>query len=284
MATNFSMTVNGDSRMLTHRQMLTRNVNVSDDGVKTSAGFNGIRIQLDYTKQIEVPSFRITNNQEYLMHMWREAVGYFDTVYYESSSGAKAINHSLDVVPEMIWVKNMDASENWAVYHKGLNGGTDPEDYYVLLNSSNQEANSADWWNDTAPTATHFTVGTQGQVNEQSSSKAYLAFLFASVDGVSKVGSYTGNGDFSTGQTIDCGFSNGARFVITKDASASEAWNSFTSDTGIVAGNDKNMQWNDTNINIVSTDYIDPNSSGFQAVSDHTNTNGRTYIFYAIAA
>jgi hypothetical protein len=211
---------------------------------------------------------------------WKRALGYFDVALWNGTAVARTISHNLGVVPEMIWVKNRESSERWAVYHKGLNGGTDPEDYYLQLNMTNAEANGADWWNDTAPTSSVFTVGTQGQVNGEYAD--HIAYLFATVAGVSKVGSYTGNG---SSQNIDCGFSSGARFVLIKNRAGGTNWMVFDSVRGIVSGNDPYLRLNTTAAEVTNTDYIDPYSGGFAVtgVENDINASGDTFIFYAVA-
>jgi hypothetical protein len=211
--------------------------------------------------------------------MWKRARGYFDMVAYTGTGSARTVSHNLGVVPEMIWVKNRDATENFPVYHKGLDGGTNPETHYIRLNQSNAEADSADWWNDTAPTASVFTVASQGQVN--TNNQDYIAYLFATVAGVSKVGSYTGNG--ST-QTIDCGFTSGARFVMIKKASGTGHWRVIDSTRGLAAGNDKIILLNQTNAETTDEDNVDPDDSGFALPNNaDVNSSGDTFIFYAIA-
>ena len=71
-------------------------------------------------------------------------------------------------------------------------------------------------WDNTTPTSSVFRVGTAGDAN--GSGDTYIACLFATLDGISKVGSYTGNG---SSQTINCGFSNGAKFVLIKQTNVS---------------------------------------------------------------
>jgi len=186
-------------------------------------------------------------------------------------------------VPEMMWVKRRDSNsgEGWAVYHKGLNGGTDPEDYYVSLNSTSAEANNFYRWADTAPTATNFYVTD----NLDASGGNLIAYLFATVAGVSKVGSYTGDGTTDGSKVIDCGFSSGARFVFTKRTDATGSWYVHDTVRGIVAsGNDPVLQLNNTAAENTFDDYIDPHSSGFSVKSSSlTNASGGSYIFYAIA-
>ena len=175
----------------------------------------------------------------------------------------------------MMWVRPRNLGENWAIYHKDI-GATK----YLQLNSTNAAATSPTRWNDTTPTSSVFSLGTDNEVNA-SGGYNYIAYLFATVAGISKVGSYTGNG--ST-QNIDCGFSSGARFVLIKRTDVSEGWKVHDSVRGIVAGNDPFVELNNTNAENSSFDLLDPYSSGF-AVNNYAgwNASGGSYIFYAIA-
>ena len=246
--------------------------------INTTAAEGGAsNAQFDYMDGFSAGAFA----SDVYSWMWKRAPGYFDVVAYQGTGSAGfTFNHNLGVKPEMIWVKNRGASEYWAVYHKDLNGGTNPSHYYLKLNDTNAEFNYNEIWNDTEPTATQVTVGQQGVVN--SSSFSHIAYLFATVAGVSKVGSYSGTG--ST-QTIDCGFSNGARFVLIKCTNDAENWIVFDSVRGIVSGNDPYVALNTTDVEITSSDFIDPVSSGFavNTNSGEVNNSSNTYIFYAIA-
>mgnify|MGYP003111676463 FL=1 len=112
--------------------------------------------------------------------------------------------------------------------------------------------------------------------------ETHIAYLFASLAGISKVGSYSGTG--ST-QTIDCGFTSGARFVLIKCTNDTENWIVFDSERGIVSGNDPYLALNTTDTENTSSDFIDPVSSGFavNTNSGEVNNSSNTYLFYAIA-
>ena len=216
----------------------------------------------------------------YIANMWKRAKGFFDVVGYTGDGvDGRAIPHSLGVAPEMIWLKRRDASADWPVYHKGNNGGTTPEGYDLRLNTAVAAASSS-YWSDTAPTSSSFTVGASTRVNGNGNS--YIAYLFASLDGISKVGSYTGNG---SSQTIDCGFSAGARFVLIKRTNATGNWMLFDTIQGIVAGNDPYLYLDNTGAQVTNEDAIDPHSSGFiiNQTNGDQNISSATYIFYAIA-
>ena len=233
-------------------------------------------------------------SSDFYSWQWKRAPGYFDVVCYVGTGSARTVSHNLGVVPEMIWIKNRgySAGEDWSVYHKGVNGGTDPENYILQLNKTNSQASSTDDFNDTAPTSTVFTVGSDRRTNalkELSFNNVYIAYLFATVVGVSKVGSYTGDGTEDGSKIIDCGFSSGARFVLIKRTDLPGAWQFFDSTRGIVAGNDPRLQLESPLPQETGYDFIDPHNSGFIVGVSTTsknafNVNNANYIFYAIAA
>jgi hypothetical protein len=78
---------------------------------------------------------------------------------------------------------------------------------------------------------------------------------------------------------VDCGFSNGARFIIIKRTDSTSDWRVFDSVRGIVSGNDNYLLLNDTDAESVY-DFVDPLSSGFTVASNYDTGD---YIFYAIA-
>lgn len=211
--------------------------------------------------------------------MFKRATGFFDVVAYKGSNSVYLKDHNLGVVPEMMIVKNRDAAETgWSVYHSALGA-----DYRVQLNSTSASSAASDWDNasdvGTAPTATQFNVKAASVIVNSATSN-YVAYLFATLAGVSKVGSYTGNG---SSQNIDCGFSSGARFVLIKRTDSSSNWYLFDSiEQGIVAGNDPHIALNTTDAQYTSDDLVDPYSSGF-AVTSYVNTSSAEYIFLAIA-
>ena len=213
---------------------------------------------------------------------FRRAPGFFDIVCYTGTSSARNINHNLGVIPEMMIIKSRSFSNNWAVYHSAV-GATK----YLRLNRTAAEATSSSWWNDTAPTSSVFTVGTDPEVNDNNGT--LVAYLFATRDGVSKVGSYSGTGN---NIDIDCGFTSGARFIMIKRTDTeitsgnTSGWYVWDSVRGIVSGDDPYVRLNDTSDQVTNRDWIDPLNAGFTVTSDAPlalNTSGGNYIFLAIA-
>ena len=201
-------------------------------------------------------------------YVWKRAPNFFDVVAYSGNYTARTINHNLGAVPEMMWVKNRSGNADWTVYHKDL-GATK----YIEFKTYPAATNSARW-NNTAPTSSVFTLGDHGNVN--ATGDDYIAYLFASLAGISKVGSVTHSGTTN----VDCGFSAGSRFVLLKRTDATGDWYIWDSTRGIVSGNDPYLLLNTTAAEVTNTDYIDPLSSGFTITSSFTAGD---YIFYAIA-
>jgi len=219
------------------------------------------------------------DNSYYQSWNWKRAKGYMDCVAYsgDRSSGSRTVAHSLGVVPEMIWVKATSLAQNWSVY-TAATGGTK----YGWLNANNVFGTSAGYFNNTNPTDSVFTVGNDSATN--ATGYPYIAYLFATLDGISKCGSYTGNGSY---QTIPCGFSAGSRFILIRrtDAAGSD-WYVWDSVRGISAGNDPHLSLNTNAAQVTNDDSIDPANSGFivnQVSATNINVSSAAYIFYAIA-
>jgi hypothetical protein len=206
---------------------------------------------------------------------FRRAPGFFDVVAYTGTDANRMVSHNLGVAPELMIVKQRSGTAPWAVYCSALGNGQ-----FLEMDFSAASTSSA-LWNNTTPTSSVFTVGTNGRVNV--SPQTYVAYLFASLTGISKVGSYTGTG---TTLSVDCGFTNGARFVLIKRTDSTGDWYVWDTARGIVSGNDPYLLLNSTAAEVTNTDFIDPLSSGFQISSTAPaaiNANGGTFIYLAIA-
>jgi hypothetical protein len=215
-------------------------------------------------------------NSNVLSWMFRRAPGFFDVVCYTGTGANRTVSHNLGAVPELMIVKQRSASNAWQVYSSGI-ANTE----YLVLNTTAAKATGTTRWNSTTPTSTVFSLGDAGEVN--TSTATYVAYLFASCPGVSKVGSYTGTG---TTQQVNCGFTGGARYVLIKRTDSTGDWYVWDSARGIVAGNDPYLLLNDTAAEVTNTDYVDTFAAGFEISSTAPaaiNANGGTFIFLAIA-
>jgi hypothetical protein len=223
------------------------------------------------------------NGSNHVAQFMKRAPGFFDIVSYTGNgSSGNVKNHNLGVVPELMIVKKTSESSNaaWQVYHSAL-GNTKAIRFDGSTDGNAGAVTSSVYWNDTSPTATQFTLGSNSNVN--ANNETHIAYLFATLDGISKVGSYSGTGN---NIDVDCGFSAAARYILIKRGDHTGSWYIWDHARGIVSGNDPYLFANTTAAQTTGNDYVDPLSSGFTVTSsapDQLNQSGYTYIFFAIA-
>ena len=216
---------------------------------------------------------------DYFSYMFKRATGFMDVVAYTGDGTTpRNITHNLGAVPEFIVTKRRNAVGAWPVYNPDL-GITSTS--AIRLNTNDGSGYSQLTRYPSTPTSTVFTVGNDSDLN--ASAGTYVSYLFATVAGVSKVGSYTGT---AADLNVDCGFTAGARFILIKRYGSAGDWYVWDTFRGITAGNDPYFLLNDAAAEVTNTDYIDPLNSGFIATTNGystINVNGGTYIFLAIA-
>jgi len=207
---------------------------------------------------------------------FQRAPSFFDEVCYTGTGANQTVTHNLGVPPELMLIKRRSGVANWVVYSAALGNATQ------LVLDSASAASASSLWQNTTPTASVFSINTATTVN--SSGSTYVAYLFATCAGVSKVGRYSGTG---SAQTINCGFTSGARFVLIKqDNSNSRNWYVWDSARGITSSNDPFLWLNTTDAENTSTNYVDTDSTGFKLTASapsQLNSASGTYIFLAIA-
>ena len=217
------------------------------------------------------------------------APGFFDVVCYTGTGVAGlSVSHNLTIPPEMVIVKRRDSTGDWPVLIRNVDRlGSAGSSYRVNSTASWTSAGSyfsgasGTFVPSTDATSSVFRVADPSAVN--ASGGTYVAYLFATCPGVSKVGGYTGTG---TTQTINCGFTGGARFVLIKATSTTGDWYVWDSARGIVAGNDPYLLLNSTAAEVTTTDWVDTAATGFElsnAGGNLANSSGVSYIFLAIA-
>ena len=210
-------------------------------------------------------------------YFFKRAPKFFDVVAYSGDgTSSRNIKHNLTVAPELIFLKNRTSGGGGAGWIAGV----------ASLGNDEGALHSDGQFNaynliTTYSTTTFTAANADEQINK--SGETYVAYLFATLAGISKVGTYSGTG---SDVNVDCGFTSGARFVLVKRTNSSGDWFVWDSTRGIVAGNDPYVLFNTTAAEVTNTDYIDPLSSGFTITSNagsDLNTSGGTYLFLAIA-
>jgi hypothetical protein len=220
----------------------------------------------------------ITNasSNTYINYLFKRAPSFMDVVCYTGTGSATTQAHNLGAVPELMIVKGRSNASNWRTYD-ATTGATK----YMRLNATDAPTVDSTTWNNTAPTSSVFTVGTDSNVN--TSSNTYVAYLFSTCAGVSKVGSYTGNG--ST-QTINCGFTGGARFVLIRRTDSTGNWYVYDTDRGMTVLTDPYLFLDTAAAEAATLGSVTTVSTGFalnSAILAAINVNAGTYIFLAIA-
>ena len=216
-----------------------------------------------------------SNGISYVSYFFRRAPGFFDVVAYTGvSSSSQEIKHNLGVPPELIILRSRTIADSWLVYSSARG-----RNKYLYLNTTNAEGTQSNGWGSTDPTATAFYINN----NALGTTTSSIAYLFGTVSGVSKVGTYTGTGNTLQ---INCGFTAGAKFVLIKRVDSTGGWYVWDTARGIVSGNDPFLLLNSSAAEDTSTDWIDPYSAGFEISSTAPaaiNANGGSFIFLAVS-
>ena len=136
----------------------------------------------------------------------------FSIVKWTGTNANATVGHGLGVAPKMIIIRRLESTSDWVVYHSSV-GNTSR----LVLNSTGASSANSTFFNNTSPTSTTFSVGSDGGSN--GSTDNYIAYCFADVQGYSKFGSYVGNGSASSGTFIYTGFK--PAWVLVKRTNAS---------------------------------------------------------------
>lgn len=182
--------------------------------------------------------------------------------------------------PGMFIVKNRaTAARSWMIYHKNANAN--PETGVLILDGTGAFSAGSTFWNNTAPTGSAITLGTNGQTNANTDD--YVVYAFWESDFI-KIGSYIGNG------SADGPLLNGMIspvWALTKLSShAGDGWfihDAVRSSENVV---DDFLLANSSAIEVVgnvnsSRDFIGVGQK-LRGASTGTNTTGYTYIYMMI--
>jgi len=203
----------------------------------------------------------------------------FSIVNFTGTGSNGTVGHGLSQAPEMMIFKRRDSgSSNWITYHKGIGNG-----YNLFLNLANaKDTDGALYWQSTDPTSTVFTAGGYSQLNYSGSDT--IGYCFHSVDGFSKVGSYTGNGS-SDGTFVYTGFR--PAFVMQKRIDSGGGWHMFD--------NERSAPYNEITVRLEADNADAENTGGppdtdllsngfkWRTSFDNINVSGGDYIYIAFA-
>ena len=215
----------------------------------------------------------------YVSYGFRRGPGFDVQIYPGLGSSGQIKPHSLGVVPEIIAYRRWSSTEDWTIYNSRANNGTNPISKAIQFNTNDGEFGFDTSGNGTPPTATDFYTSSHDRVGN--SNHSYVALLWASVDGVSKIDQYTGT---AYNHTITTGFA--PKFIWIKRTDSSGNWLILSEAQGwSTAGNDTVGQFNNNNSFTSNENVVNTTASGFTVVGSDSdwNASGGTYLYYAHA-
>ena len=203
----------------------------------------------------------------------------FSIITYSGTDGTETVAHGLSAVPKMIIFKYRNGVINWLAYHASL-GATKS----IYFDATSAATTTYDYFADTEPTSSVFTVKKDGSYVETNNSGGnFIAYCFADVQGYSKFGSYTGNGS-TDGPFVYTGFS--PSFIMGKRTDGTGPWwmldnkrDGYNVTNRYLLADDSRAEGTDAEYN---TDFL---SNGWKARYSNGNFNadGGSYIYMAFA-
>jgi hypothetical protein len=200
--------------------------------------------------------------------------GFSIVTYTGNGTAGATVGHGLGATPKMMLIKQLNSSNHWRVYHSSL-GATNV--IYLNLADATDTGQGSVNFNNTAPSSSVFTLGTNAAVN--GSGNTFIAYCFAEKKGYSKFGSYTGNGN-ADGTFVYTGFK--PAFVLFKPSSAIENWQIHDNKRPSYNPCD-NIAPNNNSAEATTNDFVDLVSNGFKLRSATYSASGVTYIYMAFA-
>ena len=228
----------------------------------------------------EAGGYTVTNTNGSLSSQVRASTtAGFSIVTYTGAGAARTVGHGLGVVPQAIIVKTRSSNDHWAVYHQNV-GNTK----ILYLNLTNSAATSSNYWNNTTPTSTVFSIGSDNKTGK--SGDNYVAYVFSDVDGFSKFGSFVGNGN-DNGTFVYTGFSV-AWLMIKRSDGSNTNWTILDNKRNTFNVTNARLFSNSSEAETVSgsgVGQVDLLSNGFKARDSHVdgNGNGNNYVYFAFA-
>ena len=197
-----------------------------------------------------------------------------------NGTAGHTIPHHLGAAPKMVIVKNRTSdSTNWQTYHYKLDNGAGTHE--IFLDSDGTKNASAGAWNDTAPNSTVVTKGNGSYGNENDSN--HIMYSFAEIDGFSKFGAFTGNGQSNNGPFVYTGFK--PAFVMIKDTSVNWHWRINDSTRDTVNTDINRLLYPSANAAEGSGEKdMDLLSNGFKVRGGNTSNQSASVIIYAAFA
>ena len=239
------------------------------------------------------------NNEDFISYNWKaggagssnedgsintiktsvNATAGFSISTYTGTGANATIGHGLNNAPKWVVIKKFSGSaDSWHVYHAAQ--ASDPQTDYLVLNTNAAIVDSAAVWNDTAPTSSVVSLGTDTGVNGDGVS--YISYCWEEIEGFSKFGVFTGNSNVN-GPYVFCNFA--PSLVIIKRTDAARVWRVYDI-TKIIPGNDAFLELDGTTVdsdsstNVSTVDFL---ANGFKLRGNSSHLNAGNLVFMAFA-
>ena len=191
------------------------------------------------------------------------------------------MGHGLGVKPDLVIIKNRDASKDWVTWHKNLGTHGTYVNNNIFLNGYAAQNYYSDQFREAdASTFAVRSTDSNGNAKVNKSGDDYIAYVFSSVQGYSKFGKYTGNGN-ANGTFVYLGFK--PAFVITRGLHGT-SWYTYDNkrNTYNVVNKELNPNNSQSEATYTTMDFL---SNGFKlrTSNDAFNYNNYTYIYIAFA-
>jgi len=140
----------------------------------------------------------------------------FSVGTYAGTGQDSTIGHGLGAVPDWLMIKNRSSgSRKWQLWHNGLTG----TNKYLAIDRSGAELTDSASWDNTAHSNTVWNTYGSGEANQNGEN--FVCYAWTSIQGFSKFGSYTGNGN-ANGPFIYTGFK--PAWIMTKQINGGSSW------------------------------------------------------------
>ncbi|MEH0020396.1 MAG: PKD domain-containing protein [Desulfobacter sp.] len=201
--------------------------------------------------------------------------GFSIVTYTGNHTAGATVGHGLNGTPDLILLKSLDSTTHWVVNSSKLD-----VDQVLLLNENSAVSTAPAFFNNTRPDGAVFTLGADDTPNKNGDN--YVAYCFRSINGVSKVDTYTGDGSIDFSKEITTGFK--PAFVMIKRIDSPSDWYMLDSERY-----DSDLDATYTSLRANSPIYEQNNlftrftETGFRFGANDHNYNGARYIYIAFA-
>ena len=200
--------------------------------------------------------------------------GFSIVAFTGNGTAGHTIPHHLGAKPDLMMIKQRNEVSSWCVYADVATMGA--EKFNELHATSALQDSTV--WNDTEPTTSVFSVGAGSDTNINDAT--YVVYLWRSIEGYSKIGSYTGNQN-DDGAFVYCGFR--PAYILIKTINGTEDWQIIDSARDPYNEGGTRLKANDsvTESLVVETNFL---SNGFKnTYGAEQNSSSYNYLYMAFA-